>query len=68
MFIDFKEKGKEGRREGGKEGEKREWGRERNIDMKNTHWLPPICDPTRNQTHSPALCPDWTGHVPSTFW
>ena len=47
-LLIFRERKGEGERE-----------RERNIDEKESiDQLPPICDPTRDPTHTPGLCPD----------
>ena len=42
-------------------GEWKKKKRERNIDVREKHWLvaSPICAPTRDQTHNLGMCPDW---------
>ena len=33
--------------------------RDRDIDMRNNHLLPPVHTPTGDRTHSLGMCPDW---------
>ena len=33
--------------------------RETSMWERNSHWLPPICAPTRDRTHKLGMCPDW---------
>ena len=54
MFIDFRERGRGGRREKERE-RKREREREREREI---HWLPPIHTLTRDPTCNPGMCPD----------
>ena len=39
-----------------KEGRGKEGG---NIDVREKHWFPPVCAPTREWTHNLDMCPDW---------
>ena len=39
-------------------GERREEKKKRNIDVRNTDWLPLLCAPTRDGAHNPGMCPD----------
>ena len=50
MFIDFRERGK-GRQGVGV-------GRERNMDVREKHQLPPVCTPAGDHTHNLGMCPD----------
>ena len=47
------------REQGGEREKKREREREREREMlmgeRNINWLPPICAPTRGQTHNPLV-------------
>ena len=70
MFIDFRE-GKEGR-EGGKKEERereREQARERNIHLREKHWLPSVCTRMRHQNCNLSMCPPGTYNMQhATFW
>ena len=48
MFIDFREKREGGRGGGGEEEEGNEEERERDINVKNIHQLPPVHTPSRD--------------------
>ena len=32
-------------------------GEERNIDVRNIDWVPPVIAPKGGQTHNPGMCP-----------
>ena len=56
------------KREGNGEGEE-EGGRERNIDVREEHQLPPEHAPTGNWTHNLGMCPDWRQNLqPFGVW
>ena len=57
MFIDFRDRGREGERERESEGE-REREREKHQCERSVDWLPPICALTMDQTHNLGMCPD----------
>ena len=48
-------------------GEGREKERERNIDVGNVDWLPPICTLTVDGTCKPGMCPDQESNGMDTF-
>ena len=51
-------------REKGREGEM-----ERNIDVRETHWLVASCvTPTGDLARNPGLCPDWESNRQPFFW
>ena len=52
MFIDFRERRRD---------------RQRQVCEKNINLLPPVCDPTRDQTHNLVMCPDWESKL-QPFW
>ena len=55
-LFTFRERGREGEREG-------------NIDVRNINWLPLAHTVTRDQTHSPGMCPDGeSNQAPFSLW
>ena len=58
MLIDFREKRREGRREG--EGE-----RERYIDVRNINGLSLALNVTKDWTHNLGMCPNWESNLQS---
>ena len=57
LLILERKDGREGGQKGGEEKGRGE-GEERDVDVRNTNWLPLLCSLTGDWTHNLGMCPD----------